>query len=66
MPMPTPQIMGLNGTFLGLPWCPVVKTQPANAGVVGSVPGQGTEISHAERYGQKLKINMGLPWWLRW
>ena len=24
---------------------PVVKTQPSNAGVVGLIPGQGTEIS---------------------
>ena len=39
------------------PGGPVVKTQPSNAGVVGSIPGQGTEISHAARCGQKLKIN---------
>ena len=27
------------------PGGPVVKTQPSNAGVVGLIPGQGTEIS---------------------
>ena len=36
----------------------MVKTQPSNAGVVGSIPGQGTEISHAARRGQKVKINL--------
>ena len=38
----------------------MVKTHPSNAGVVGSIPGQGTEISHAARCGQKLKINKSL------
>ena len=36
----------------------MVKTQPSNAGVVGSIPGQGTEISHAARRGQKVKISL--------
>ena len=26
---------------LGLPWCPVVKNPPANAGDAGSIPGLG-------------------------
>ena len=38
----------------------MVKTQPSNAGVVDSIPGQGTEISNAARCGQKLKINKSL------
>ena len=31
----------------GLPWCPVVKNPPYNAGDVGLIPGQGTKITHA-------------------
>ena len=29
------------------PGGPVVKNRPSNAGDMGSVPGQGTEITHA-------------------
>ena len=47
------------------PGGPVVKTQPSNAGVVGSIPGQGTEISHAARCGQKLKINKSFFFFLK-
>ena len=46
--------------FQDFPGGPVVKTQPSNAGVVDSIPGQGTEISNAARCGQKLKINKSL------
>ena len=31
----------------GLPWWPVVKNPPANAGDVGWIPGLGTKIPHA-------------------
>ena len=35
-------LYGAEVTFLyGLPWCPVVKNTPANAGDMGSVPGSG-------------------------
>ena len=44
------------GSFITFPGSPVVKTQPSNAGAVGSIPGQETKISYAFR----------LPWWLRW
>ena len=32
---------------MGCPGGPVVKNPPSNAGYMGSVPGQGTKISHA-------------------
>ena len=38
--------------FRDYPGGPVVKTQPSNAAVVGLIPGQGTEISHAAQCGQ--------------
>ena len=34
---------------------PVVKTLTSNAEGSGLIPGQGTKILHATRYGQKLK-----------
>ena len=34
---------------------PVVKTLTSNAEGSGSIPGQGTKILHATRYGQKWK-----------
>ena len=37
------------------PGGPLVKTQPSNAGVVGLIPGKGTEISQAAWCGQKIK-----------
>ena len=33
----------------------MVKTQPYNAGSVGSIPGQEAKIPHATRYNQKKK-----------
>ena len=33
--------------ILGLPWGPVVKNPPSNAGDTGLIPGQGTKIPHA-------------------
>ena len=33
----------------------MVKTPPSNAGLVGSIPGQGTKVLHATWGGQKLK-----------
>ena len=38
-------IITLNGDF---PGGPVVKNPPSNAGDVGSIPGWGTKIPHAE------------------
>ena len=31
---------------------PVVRTQPSNAGGMGWIPGQGTEVPHAAECGQ--------------
>ena len=36
-----------NNFMLGLPWHPVVKNSPANAGYTGLIPGLGTTILHA-------------------
>ena len=36
-------------------WGPVVKTSPCNAGNGCSIPGQGTKVPHAIRYGKKEK-----------
>ena len=33
--------------WVGCPGGPVVKNPPSNAGYMGSVPGQGTKLSHA-------------------
>ena len=41
--------------ILDLLWCPVARTSPSNAGVVGSVLGWGTKIPHAAWCGQKNK-----------
>ena len=37
------------------PGGPVVKNLPSNAGDSGSIPGQGTRISHAGWYGYKAE-----------
>ena len=34
-------------TYEGLPWWPVVKNPPCNAGGAGSIPGERTKIPHA-------------------
>ena len=33
--------------MVGLPWCPVLRSLPFNAGDTGSILGQGTKIPHA-------------------
>ena len=45
MKMPFLDLMTLEAWEL--PWCPVVKYPPANAGDTGSIPGLGTQIPHA-------------------
>ena len=40
------------------PGGPLVKTQPSNAGAVGLIPSQGTEISQAAWCGQKLNKSL--------
>ena len=32
---------------MGLPWWPMFKNLPSNAGDTGLIPGQGTKIPHA-------------------
>ena len=44
----------------GLSGSPEVKTQPSNAGGMGLIPGQGTEVPHATECGQKLKKKKSL------
>ena len=38
---------GIKRNHGDIPGSPVVKTSPSNAGVAGSVPGQGAKIPHA-------------------
>ena len=48
--------ISLKTLFREFPGGPVVKTPPSNAGLVGSIPGQGTKVLlHPARGGQKLK-----------
>ena len=39
--------------YLDVPGGTVLKNLPANAGDMGSIPGQETKILHAVRHGQK-------------
>ena len=39
----------------GFPGGPVVKTRTSKAGIVGSIPGWGTEILQAVQHNQKKK-----------
>ena len=36
----------------GLPWSPVVRTLPSNAGDLGSIPDHGIKILHATQHSQ--------------
>ena len=47
---------GLGTSLVG----PMVKTLPSNAGGMGLIPGQGTEVPHATECGQKLKKKKSL------
>ena len=38
-------------------WCPVVKNPSCNAGDMGSTPGQGTKIPHAEEQLKPMRHN---------
>ena len=42
---------------VGLPWQSSALTLPSDAGVVGSIPGQGTNIPQAIQHSQKKWIN---------
>ena len=44
------------GTSLAVQW---LRLQVSNAGCVGSIPAQGTEIPYASQRGQKIKEKKG-------
>ena len=48
-------VLNYRGCGGGLSVSPVVKTQPSNAGGMGWIPGQGTEVPRAAECGQKLR-----------
>ena len=47
MPGKGPRIAGVHRCGKGLPWWPVIKTSPSNAGGASSIPGGGARIPHA-------------------
>ena len=55
-------MLNYQGWVGGLSGSPVVKTQPSNAGGMGLIPGQGTEVPHAAECGQKLKKKRKNVW----
>ena len=53
--------ISLKTLFREFPGGPVVKTPPSNAGLVGSIPGQGTKVLlHAARGGQNFFLKKQL------
>ena len=47
---------GSKGLYKDFPGGPVVENSPSNAGVVGSIPGQGIKIPYA--LGSNLPLNI--------